>query len=424
MTETNPSSTMRPNTLGIDFGTSNSAAGLAVAGRPWLVELEPGETTLPTAVFFDSDTKTRRIGRSATRALIEGDEGRFMRALKSLLGTSLLYEKRRLGGEMMDFSDVIAHFLREVKTRAETATRLEFTHALSGRPVKFHSKDEARNARAEEDLRHCYQKAGFQDVQFMYEPEAALRAARPHPGIGLVVDIGGGTSDFTCFEQDDNGGTRILASHGLRLGGTDFDRQISIDHVMPHLGRGAMIRNSFGGGSLPAPNRIFNDLATWQMIPFLYGPDTRRAARDLAQNAEDRSGLNRLLQVLEDELGHDLAFATEAGKIRANGATEETAQIDLRIVEPGLSAALPRAALEQSLAQMVQDIQDEAAETLRLAGVSPGNVNRCVMVGGSALLMAVRVALQDLCPTALIETERAMTAVADGLALAAQDAAF
>ena len=80
--------------------------------------------------------------------------------------------------------------------------------------------------------------------------------------------------------------------------------------------------------------------------------------------------------------------------------------------------------LPEPLAQMVQDIQDEAAETLRLAGVSPGDVNRCVMVGGSALLMAVRAALQDLCPTALIETERAMTAVADGLALAAQDAAF
>ena len=103
-----------PNTLGIDFGTSNSAAGVAVAGRPWLVELEPGENTLPTAVFFDTETKAMRIGRGATRALIDGDDGRFMRALKSLLGTPLLYEKRRLGGTLMDFTDVILHFLREV----------------------------------------------------------------------------------------------------------------------------------------------------------------------------------------------------------------------------------------------------------------------------------------------------------------------
>ncbi|TNJ40888.1 Hsp70 family protein [Phaeobacter sp. B1627] len=414
-----------PNTLGIDFGTSNSAAGVAVSGRPWLVELEPGENTLPTAVFFDAETKAMRIGRGATRALIDGDDGRFMRALKSLLGTPLLYEKRRLGGKLMDFTDVISHFLREVKTRAETATGMEFTHALSGRPVKFHSRDETRNARAEEDLRICYLKAGFTDVRFLFEPEAALRSARPHPGIGLVVDIGGGTSDFTCFEQEADGQTRILASHGLRLGGTDFDRQISIDHVMPHLGRGAMIRNSFGGGALPAPNRLFNDLATWAMIPFLYGPESRRAAHDLARNAEDPAVLERLVRVLDDELGHDLAFATEAGKIRSNsdGGTGD-ARIDLRLIEPGLAAPLPPAALDQSLSAMVQEIRTDAAETLRLAGISPDKVDRCVMVGGSALLQSVRAAIQDLCPNAEIETDRAMTAVADGLALAAQDATF
>lgn len=133
--------------------------------------------------------------------------------------------------------------------------------------------------------------------------------------------------------------------------------------------------------------------------------------------------LNRLVRVLEDELGHDLAFATEAGKIRANGATDdEVAQIDLRVLERGLNAPLPRASMERTLAEMVQSIQTEAAETLRLANVAPEAVTRCVMVGGSALLSAVRAATQDLCPQAEIETERAMTAVADGLALAAQDA--
>ncbi|MEX0304780.1 MAG: Hsp70 family protein, partial [Leisingera sp.] len=253
-----------PNTLGIDFGTSNSAAGIAVAGRPWLVEMEPGEQTLPTAVFFEDGSRNMRIGHSATRALTGGEEGRFMRALKSLLGTPLLHEERLLGGERISFATIIARFLAEMKNRAETATRMEFTHALSGRPVRFHSKDEDRNTQAEKDLRACYLAAGFQDVLFMFEPEAALRAAAPAPGLGLIVDIGGGTSDFTAFEQQPDGTTRILASNGVRLGGTDFDRQLSIQHVMPLLGRGSQIRNTFGGGSLPAPNRLFNDLATWQ----------------------------------------------------------------------------------------------------------------------------------------------------------------
>ncbi|CUH81536.1 Heat shock protein 70 [Tritonibacter multivorans] len=411
----------QPRTLGIDFGTSNSAAGVAVGGTPFLVPLEPGETTLPTAVFFDSNRRSLRIGRSATRALIDGEEGRFMRALKSLLGTSLLHEKRRLGGELLDFTDIIARFLAEVKRRAEDTTRMEFTHALSGRPVRFHSADAARNAQAEVDLRTCYIKAGFQDVTFMNEPEAALRAARPRAGLGLIVDIGGGTSDFTCFHQNAEGKTEILSSHGLRLGGTDFDRQLSIDHAMPLLGRGSDIRNSFGGGTLPAPNRIFNDLATWQMIPFLYSAEGRRTAQDLAKHAVEPDKLNLLVDVLEDELGHDLAFAVEKGKIRANGSDSHTG-IDLAVLRRGLSAPLDQQKMGRTLAPMVADIRSHAAETLCAASVSPSDITRCVMVGGSGLLGDVRAALSSLCPAADLEDERAMTAVADGLALASETA--
>ena len=258
-----------PNTLGIDFGTSNSAAGVAVGGNPYLVELEPGERTLPTAVFFGVRPKRTRIGSQAVNALTDGEEGRFLRALKSLLGTPLMREDRMLGGERVDFIEVTARFLRAVKARAEAACRQEFTHALSGRPVRFHSKDEARNRQAETDLRDCYRAAGFADVRFMFEPEAAVHSVAPEPGLGLIADIGGGTSDFTVFEQDAAGQTRILASEGVRIGGTDFDRLLSIAHVMPLLGRGSPIRDAFGPGTLPAPARIYNDLATWQMIPYL-----------------------------------------------------------------------------------------------------------------------------------------------------------
>ncbi|QDI76000.1 MULTISPECIES: Hsp70 family protein [Leisingera] len=407
-----------PNTLGIDFGTSNSAAGIAVSGRPWLVEMEPGELTLPTAVFFAEGARQMRIGHSAARALISGEEGRFMRALKSLLGTSLLHEERRLGGERISFAAIIARFLAELKRRAEAATHMQFTHALSGRPVRFHSNDPGRNAQAEKDLRACYLEAGFEDVLFMYEPEAALRAAAPSPGLGLIVDIGGGTSDFTAFEQGADGAARILASHGIRLGGTDFDRQLSIQHVMPLLGRGSLIRNTFGGGTLPAPNRLFNDLATWQMIPFLYSPESRRAAKDLAANAAEPEKLARLVTVLEDELGHELAFAVERGKIRANDAGDSAA-IDLKLLQRGLSVPLPGAEMIQTLADQTRAIGVCAAETLDQAGIEAVRVDRIVMVGGSSLLAPVQAEMRLLCPNARVETENAMTAVAAGLALAA-----
>ncbi|WP_417699214.1 Hsp70 family protein [Pseudophaeobacter sp.] len=420
MPDTAPAPTA-PMTLGIDFGTSNSAAGIAVGGRPFLVEMEPGETTLPTAVFFEPK-RPMRIGRAATRALINGEEGRFMRALKSLLGTPLLREERRLNGEVTDFIKIIARFLAEVKSRAEAATNQSFTYALSGRPVHFHSADPARDAQAEIDLRDCYIAAGFEDVQFLYEPEAAVRSAAPVAGLGLIVDIGGGTSDFTLFEQAASGETQILVSHGVRLGGTDFDRQISIDHVMPLLGRGGQIRNAFGKDTLPAPNRLFNDLATWQMIPFLYAADSRRAARDLAKYAVEPERLNRLVSVLEDELGHDLAFAVERGKILTNGADTSNPRIDLRILERGLSAPLAPAQMQHSLAAMMDQIARCAAETLARGAVTPSQIDRLVMVGGSSLLSSLEAALCQLCPNAQIENHNAMTAVADGLALSAAGA--
>ena len=410
------------NTLGIDFGTSNSAAGIAVNGQPWLVELEPGQTTLPTAVFFEEQPRRMRIGASATQALISGEEGRFMRALKSLLGTPLLREERRINGERIDFIEIIARFLREVKARAEAATYQEFTHALSGRPVRFHSKDEARNVQAEIDLRDCYLAAGFQDVQFMYEPEAAARATAHGAGIGMIVDIGGGTSDFSLFRQQQDGETEILASYGIRVGSTDFDRRLSIDHVMPLLGRGSEIRNAFGGGTLPAPAKIFNDLATWQMIQFLYAADSRNKARDLEKHAVEADKLARLVSALDDELGHDIAFAVERGKIQSNQPDHPAPRIDLKELERGLQVGLSTDLVQGSLAALVSEIETGARETLKIGGLKSDQIDRVVLVGGSSLMAVVEHQMRQLCPDAQVVKSNAMTAVADGLALSAAKA--
>jgi hypothetical chaperone protein len=405
------------HTLGIDFGTSNSAAGVSVNGAPWLIELEPGESTLPTAVFFDPYTKNMQIGHRAVRALINGEEGRFLRALKSLLGTPLLHETRRLGGERLTFASVITRFLAQIKQRAEAATGFTFSEALSGRPVYFHSADMARDAQAENDLRTCYLEAGFKSVRFMHEPVAALRATSNVEGYGLIADIGGGTSDFTVFHQDAAGETNILVSHGLRLGGTDFDRQISIETVMPMFGAGSEIRNSFGPETHTAPRRIFNELATWQLIPFVYAPETRKLAADLAQFAKEPDKLARLVSVLEYELGHDVAFAVERGKIAGNDEIAN-AKINLSMVETGLNVTIPLGVLNSALTPLVSDIRQSAHAALKLADVPTYDITRVVLVGGSSLMNLLQSELSTLCPNARLDAQNALTAVASGLALA------
>ena len=407
--------------LGVDFGTSNSAAAVARDGKAHMIALEKGAVTLPTAVFFDFDRKAMLIGSAAGAALLAGEEGRYMRALKSLLGAPLMRERRTLLGEKLDFIDIVARFLVQVKAAAEKQTGEVYERALSGRPVRFHP-DDARNAQAELDLREAYARAGFADVAFMYEPEAAAlanRAVLEEGDLGLIVDIGGGTSDFTLFR---NGAEiiEILGSHGVRLGGTDFDRVVSLETVMPLFGRDSQIRHAFGDETHAAPATIFNDLATWQKIPFLYAPDSRRLAKDLLQYAVEPRKLERLISVLEDELGHDIAFAVEAGKIGAN--KDGAGEIDLGVVERGLAVPVEAGTVEMLLAPMTGEMAQAALETVLKAGVAPQEVTHLVFVGGSSLMRVTREALGATFPQAAVHHGSALTAIVDGLGLAAEGA--
>ncbi|EKE68001.1 Hsp70 family protein [Celeribacter baekdonensis] len=407
-------------TVGLDFGTSNSAVGVAVNGQPWLVELEPGEKTLPTAVFFDPKGGMR-LGSAANRALIDGEEGRYMRALKSVLGTPLLRETRPIGGKRQSLLDVIALFLRDLRVRTEDQLRNPVTGVVSGRPVHFHSRDAAMDAQAERDLREAYTMAGFSDIRFLPEPEAAALSARDLAAgeIGLVVDIGGGTSDFTLFRKA-NGRAEVLASHGIRLGGTHFDRALSLRHAMPLLGAGTEVRRALAEGRLPVPASLFNDLATWQKIPFLYTRDTLSLARDLARHAVEPEKLVRLIEVLEAELGHDIAFAVEAAKIGANGGKD--AAVNLSLVEKGLSAPLTPADLAVCLAGNRAELSEAIRDTLALAGLAPDAIGAVVYVGGSSLMDVVARATEEVLPQARALRGEAFTAVIDGLALASSEA--
>ncbi len=401
--------------LGIDFGTSNTAASVLQDGRPVLLELERGETTLPTVVFLDFGGGRTLYGREAVAAMTDGQDGRFMRALKSILGTPLAREKRQFLNEKLTLIDIIARFLTEIRLRAEAATGECFDRAVSGRPVRFHSKSADRNARALEDLKAAYRLAGFETVSFLPEPEAAALATGGE-GRLLIVDIGGGTSDFTLCDRTD-GKTQILASQGIRMGGTDFDKILNLAHAMPLLGYGALIGNEMGKGSHTAPRALFHDLATWEKIAFVYSPALVRDVRKWVRLSPDPVLFERLAEVLDMHLGHDIAYAVETGKISANSNHEGRVALD--VVESGLSALIHHQDLRAQLANQADEISACAVETLDMAGCSPDSVDRIVYVGGSSMMSIIREGIETVLPKALPETSEVFTAVASGLALEA-----
>ncbi|MEO1909646.1 MAG: Hsp70 family protein [Paracoccus sp. (in: a-proteobacteria)] len=406
--------------IGIDFGTSNSAAAYLVDGRPRMIPMGPGQMTMPTTFFFDQETRRTLIGEPANQALLDGVEGRFMRALKRVLGTSLMHEKRQILHERVTFVDIIGRFLNQIKTRAEAETGLTFDRVLSGRPVVFHGQGDPREAQAEQDLRACYLAAGFTHVDFMPEPQAAAIASGAldqSGGIGLIVDVGGGTSDFSLFRSGADG-VEILANHGVRIGGTDFDRAINIDRVMPLLGKGSVLRKVMGDGTSPTPNAIYNDLATWEKIPFVYTPQNTRMVAEMVRLAQEPEKLSRLATVLEDELGHDLAFATERGKIAANGGQDDP-RIMLDMIQRGLSAPLTPQDLDDSLSRHGDQLSEGAQVTLGVAGLRADQVGQVIYVGGSSLMTMVSDRMRVLFPDAQHSFSEVFTAVADGLAIAA-----
>lgn len=404
--------------IGIDFGTSNSAAAVVRDGSVRMIALEPGRETLPTAMFLDYSARATLIGGAAVEAMVAGREGRFMRALKSILGTGLAREKRQFMNRRLTLLEIVTEFLSEIRARAEAAEGQPVRRVVAGRPVRFHSADPERNERAAADLAECYAAAGFDEVHFLPEPEAAARAAGTAPGLGLIVDIGGGTSDFTVFEQVGSG-IGILASHGIRLGGTDFDRILSLAKVMPLLGLGSELRNELGPGRHDVPPALYHDLAAWERIAFVYSPATLRDARLMARQAVEPKRLERLVKVLEHEIGHDLAFAVEAGKVAANGTG--AGRIDLAILEPGLAPALSGGELGDRLAPSGWQIGLAIGETLGKAGVGHGQIDRVIFVGGSSLLTVVQAQVRAMFQQAAFETADVFTAVVRGLAMAARD---
>ncbi len=366
---------------GLDFGTSNSAIGVIRDGAPVLVPADDGAVLFPSAVFFDAETPGRVLyGDAAIAASVGQVEGRLLRSLKSILGSALIEETTMVGKTRMPLSRVVEIFIRHLKQRAEAYSGAELTTVVHGRPVHFVDGDAAADARAEETLRAIARRVGFADVRFVYEPIAA--AAHYERTVAaeelvLVADIGGGTSDMALIRVGPgrralaDRASDILASAGGRVGGTDFDSQLSLASVMPLLGLGTTLVEK----SLPMPTRLYHELATWASINFVYTHANAAEARELQRGASEPAKLARLAGAIAGRHGHRIAFAVEAGKIRL-GETPQT-RIALDFLEDDLAAEASRAAFEAAIAAKTERIGELARACVSDAGARLDPSPRC-----------------------------------------------
>src|SRR5471032_264081 len=150
MTSPSPSKGTEMIACGLDFGTSNSAIGVVRNDTAVLAPVEASNTLMPSAVFFDYETKGRVLfGNEAIAAYVGRTEGRLMRALKSILGSPLIDEETTVGGRKVPFTHVVELLVRHLKAQAEAFAGQEITAVVHGRPVHFVDDDDKADARAQ-----------------------------------------------------------------------------------------------------------------------------------------------------------------------------------------------------------------------------------------------------------------------------------
>ena len=406
---------------GLDFGTSNTTLGHRAPAGPRLVPLEGRHLTIPSAIFFEPN-RAAVIGRAATEAYVEGTPGRMMRSLKSVLGSGLIDETTPVGRERVRFRDVIGRYLGAVKARAEAAAGESFDTVVHGRPVHFVDGDAAGDHRAEDTLREIAQSIGFRHVSFQYEPIAAAldhEQSVRREEIALIADIGGGTSDFSIVRLSPERHAKaeraddILANDGVRIGGTDFDRFLSLGTVMPLLGLGSTMKRA----ELLVPNAYFHDLATWSSINRLYNPKTLREIAEIIRDGARPDLVERLRTVVELERGHSLAIAVEGAKIAASN--DGASDVDLDWVEPGLAAPVDRTALVAHTDTLATRISERVGRCLAQAGLIADRIDSLFLTGGSTGLPHVRQGLTACLPGARVVEGDTFGSVGIGLTLEA-----
>jgi len=306
-----------------------------------------------------------------------------------------------------------------IKEQAEAHIKQSINKVVIGRPVHFSDSNMERDAEAENILREICGSIGFNEVVFQLEPIAALNGLtlkNTKELVVLVVDIGGGTSDFSVILKPaiNNKSSilpnQVLANTGVHVGGTDFDRMLALSQIMPLLGFGTNLVHK----NLPFPNHFFVSLADWSKLNFLYTRKNLIEINSLAEQSADQEKINRLLKVINNRLGHELLLNVEQTKICLSSNKETT--IDLSCIETDLKQIVSQEDLENDTVRLVNKIDQSINECLTLAKITSDKVDAVLFTGGSTLLPTIRQLIANKFPTAsTIEADK-FGAVAKGLA--------
>jgi len=404
---------------GVDFGTSNSTMGWSRQGQPALLALEDGKLTLPSVVFFNADEDEFSYGRAALTTYLAGYEGRLMRSLKSLLGSGMIDGQTEVGGRALPFRALLTQFIGELKQRGERSAGRRFDSVVLGRPVHFVDDNAQADQLAQDTLEEVARAVGFKHIAFQYEPIAAAFDYESTIGreeLVLIADIGGGTSDFSLVRLSPERARQverrddILANAGVHIGGTDFDKYLSLASVMPLLGLGSQLTSNS-----EVPSSYYFNLATWHTINQIYTRKAWQQLQDVYREVRERDKFARLLDLVEQRAGHWLALQVEAAKIGLSA--EEAVTLELERLRPPGTLHLQRADFDASIDHLVLSVEQTVGGLLADAGVRAEDIDSVFFTGGSSGVHLLRRRIAALVPQAKQVEGDLFGSIGTGLAL-------
>ncbi len=423
---------------GLDFGTSNSTVGVIKNNRQTMVPLEQDsagdwQTTLPSALFFDFEDDQISFGRRAISRYTAGERGRLLRSMKSLLGGSFMGDKTQIKNRFYSFDEIIGFFVASLKSQAEIYNGEDapaLDSVVMGRPVYFNDTDPTLDQAAEDHLADIARLAGFKEVSFQFEPIAAALDYEQQvtkEELALIIDIGGGTSDFTLIRLSPERHGQVdrqqdfLANHGVHLGGTDFDRRLSVKGIMPEFGMGMPLTDKPG---LNMPSHYYFDLATWHKIHLLYVRSVLMELKHFRPVVSDKNRLDKLLELLTHRKGHQLASLVEHAKIELSAEPEALVNLESLFSDSTEvtieNCTLTQLQLQQSLQNDIEKIFNTLDETLKQAGLTHKDIDTVFTTGGSTALPMVQACIDAAFPDAQQIVGDLYNSVGAGLLMEAQ----
>ena len=452
--------------IGVDFGTSNSAAAIFDGEQVALARLEAHDDIMPSATYIDRDLQTR-TGRKAVERYIADNTSRKVELVPEVIGKAMLAVgnagadsrnpgdaltvdvygdpavdvgmqgrlfrgiKRLLGRQDMHRLMVFDRPFRLVALITPILLRIRKTLTANvgpvdvgcaGHPVNFEGRDRYRNKLALARLGEAYRYAGLSKAHFYPEPiAAAVSFLHANPNTAgehlLTADFGGGTLDFCVLRRASRQRFEVVTTHGIGLGGDHIDQRLFRELLFPLLGKGERWKRPGEYDDIDTlfPFEDYEELLVNWAVTYLLNQNryTQAVQHCIDQGAPGQRKFRRLRELIQQNLGYVVFQAIREFKAQLSYAQEAV----LDIPEIDVEVRLTRCRFEALIADMLAQIEEAVALTLRRARLPPEAIDIVLRTGGSSLIPAVHDRLDGFFPGRVVDHDP-FTSVAAGLAIA------